>query len=98
MVKTWTYDYYLASYRNTLRDPSLSPCRAVALGDHFHGTYAYEKSVTRHYAGKFRSAALQSRGFVTTTRRGRAIENEKKKKRLFPLHPLSGRNAFLSSV
>lgn len=56
-------DYYLPSHRSVLRDPSLSP-RLVALrrvqGDHFHGTYAYEKSVTRHYAGKFRQHRMDS--------------------------------------
>jgi len=38
-------------------DPSLARSVAFAMsrGDHFHGTYAYEKSVTRHYAAnKFR--------------------------------------------
>lgn len=82
------------------RVSSWRPTRFVAFarppGDHFHGTYAYEKSVTRHYAGKFR----QHHSRVDSTRRGASRETgqDEEKKRLFPLHPLPDHDAFLSSV
>lgn len=81
---------------------------AMPRGDHFHSTYAYEKSVTRHYAAanKFR----QHRSRVDPREReglrgkegdggGREVRRATRRPRRgptpLPLYPLIGRDAFL---